>query len=61
MSNKTRESVSARRLLAGGRREAKMREASLFLAFSTLGNNLDNSRRISMSKGDPKHSTSLEN
>ena len=29
-----------------------MREASLFLAFSILGDNLSSSRRISMSKGD---------
>jgi hypothetical protein len=28
-----------------------MREASLFLAFSILGDNLNSSRRISMSKG----------
>jgi len=29
-----------------------MREASLFLAFSMLGDNLNGSRRISISKGD---------
>jgi hypothetical protein len=34
-----------------GRREAKMREASLFLTFSIRADNLNSSSKISMSKG----------